>query len=55
MTFAIKDGIPKVHNQIQIGSQSIPRVEMQSSEYIILCGRVESPYTTGVFLKYYKT
>ena len=33
---------------MQIGSQSRPRVEMQCSEYIMLCRRVESPYTTGV-------
>ena len=35
---------------MQSGSQSRPRVEMQCTEYIILCRRVESPYTTGVAL-----
>ena len=37
-----------LNNQMQIGSQSRHRVEMQCAEYIILCHRVESPYTTGV-------
>ncbi len=34
-------------NQMQIGSQIRPRIEMQCTEHIILCSRVESPYTTG--------
>ena len=47
--FEINSG-GNLNNQMQIGSQSRTRVEMQCTEYIILCRIVErlSPYTTGV-------